>query len=184
MNVPPFTTLELALRFTLAREGGWVHDPDDSGGESNMGITWPTLRRAIASGAVSTPTTVASLTRAQAESVYRRMFWDECRCSEMPAPIARCVMDHAVHAGVGRAVRTLQAVLDAEVDGIVGFRTLAAAQAAEPVSTVYGLLGARRTQLAELIEKRPKDAKFRDGWRRRLRLLQAEALGPSLGGIV
>lgn len=177
MNHPPLTTLERSLAFTLAREGGYVHDAADSGGESNMGITWPTLRRAVDAGAVSTPTTIASLTQAQAKAIYRVLYWDRCRCSELPWQLALVVMDHSVHAGTEKAIKTLQAVLDADVDGILGFRTMAAAQGCEVIPTVHALLGARRVQLAELIEKRPKDAKFRDGWRRRIRLLEREVLG-------
>lgn len=178
MTTPPLTAQERALRSVFRTEGGWVFDPRDSGGETNMGITWATLRQAISRGIVPPATTIRDLTKPQAAAIYRALFWDDTRCGLLPGAVGLVVFDHAVHSGSGAAVRLLQEVVGAPIDGVIGPRTVTAVAgpfATDPEQLLTDLIDARFEAQQELIARRPKDARFRRGWRRRLFRLATEA---------
>ncbi len=114
-----------ALEFVLQHEGGYVHDPRDPGGETNFGISkrsYPHLD-------------IKSLTREQAAEIYHRDYWSEIGADMLAPAIAAQLFDHAVNAGVGRAVRVLQESINTAciigrplvVDGILGPNTARAA---------------------------------------------------------
>ncbi|SIS76670.1 glycoside hydrolase family 108 protein [Insolitispirillum peregrinum] len=111
-----------ALAFVLSEEGGYVNDPRDGGGETNFGIS----RRAYPG------VDIAGLTRDQAAEIYRRDYWDACKCDQMPAPWAVAVFDTAVNQGSGAAAFLLQTALGLKADTIIGPKTLAAVTAAGP----------------------------------------------------
>jgi lysozyme family protein len=105
-----------ALEFVLSREGHYSNDPDDPGGETKFGISkkqYPNLQ-------------IADLTRDQAAEIYRRDYWDACRCDELPRWIRLSVFDCAVNQGVGTAGKILQALVGAAQDGRIGPRTVQA----------------------------------------------------------
>ena len=64
------SNFDVYVERVLKHEGGYVNHPADPGGETNFGITWPTLRKGIADGIVDASTTIKSLTRDQAKSLY------------------------------------------------------------------------------------------------------------------
>jgi len=124
-----------ALKATFMFEGGFSNDPDDRGGKTNMGITHGTLSRARINGWVPKDVTIETLTREQAETIYRKGYWEPIKGDELPSPIAEIVFDCAINHGVGGAVRMLQRALNAmrhtiplAVDGVIGPKTLAAVQ--------------------------------------------------------
>lgn len=111
-----------ALQIVLKHEGGYVFNRNDPGGETKYGISkraYPHLD-------------IKSLTAEQAGEIYRRDYWDKCRCDEMPYAVALMVFDAAVNSGIKRAGQWLQeAIRTAEnmrlvVDGIIGPVTLGA----------------------------------------------------------
>ena len=66
---------EACLGFTLQFEGGFVNDPDDPGGATNLGVTIGTL-----SGAFGRPATLAevkALTPKTVEPIYLQGFWTQ-----------------------------------------------------------------------------------------------------------
>ena len=126
-------TFETALAAVLGWEGGYVNDPRDAGGETNFGISaraYPGLN-------------IKSLTRDQAAALYRRDYWDACRCDALPSPLALLVFDAAVNQGPGAAVRMMQEAAGVPEDGRIGPRTLAAAQAPAVVGA-FAVARARR----------------------------------------
>lgn len=115
---------EKAIIFVLKMEGGTTaeNDPNDPGGLTKFGISkkaYPNLD-------------IASLTLEQAKEIYRKDYWEACRCDELPTGFAISVFDTAVNQGVGKARRLLQIALEVEVDGILGEKTIQAAFKAEP----------------------------------------------------
>ena len=121
-------TFDRALALVLELEGGFVDDPRDPGGATNLGVTRATLAKAR--GRAVTAADVKALTRAEAGVIYRRLYWDAVRADELPSGLDIAVFDYAVNSGPGRAVRSLQAVLGTAQDGRVGANTIAAACAA------------------------------------------------------
>lgn len=111
---------DYALEFTLQHEGGYVNDPADPGGETIYGIS----RRAHPE-----PWAGGRPTKATAALIYRRDYWDACRCDELPAPVAVVVFDTAVNCGCRRAVQFLQRAIGTKDDGVIGPITIAKAKA-------------------------------------------------------
>jgi lysozyme family protein len=160
------TAADRCIDWILRREGGYVNNPADPGGETNYGITWPTLKLASAAGVVPRDTVVARLTREQAISIYRWGYWSRIWGDEIPEAIALCMLDTAVLHGVRWAVVTLQRLLGVDADGIFGAETAEAARRAAPNATVAAMAGRR-------FEVYRRNNTFMLGWTHRLfRLLQ------------
>lgn len=104
----------------LKSEGGYVNSPHDPGGETNMGIS----KRA------HPEVDIANLTPEQACDIYYASYWRPIRGKDLPLPLALLVMDHAVNAGIDRAARILQKLVGVKQDGVIGSKTVAAAQKA------------------------------------------------------
>lgn len=133
-----------ALAFTLAWEGGYSNHPRDPGGSTNLGVTQRTLdifrRRHVD---WNLPADVRNLTRPQAARIYRAGYWDPVRAGELPEGVALFVFDVAVNHGPGRAIRWLQKAVGADVDGVVGPKTINLAWQT-PERTVIRELGTLR----------------------------------------
>lgn len=111
---------DTAFEIVVGHEGGYVDDPQDPGGETKYGIS----KRAH-------PTVdIANLTLEQAKEIYAADYWLPCKCDSLPWPLCLYVFDGAVNQGVGGTKKLLQKALDCKQDGILGKRTLAAAERA------------------------------------------------------
>lgn len=82
-----------ALTFTIAREGGYVNDPDDPGGETKWGI----------SKTFHPDEDIKNLSPERAAEIYYNEYWVPSGASELPAPLCTVVFDSAVLCGVSRA---------------------------------------------------------------------------------
>lgn len=93
---------EQALRYVLHVEGGYVNDPDDPGGETNLGVTQGTLNmaRKVISGL---PKSVKSLSEEQAKQIYYQLYWKPVGSDDLPSGLDYVMFDIAVHHGVGGA---------------------------------------------------------------------------------
>ena len=118
----------------LASEGGYVDHPSDPGGATNMGITFETLK-AWRKQPI-TKQDVKDLTRAEAEQIYHANYWSALSCEKMPRGVDLVVFDFGVNAGVNRSAKTLQQVVGAAQDGMVGPITLAAVDAVDPAHII------------------------------------------------
>ena len=118
----------------IEREGGYVFDPRDSGGETKFGITVATARAYGYTGLMR------ELPHATAQTIYLRRYWVEPKfhlIDEVYPALAECLLDFGVLAGQKTASAHLQRVLnvlnrqqadyeDLEDDGRIGTITLAA----------------------------------------------------------
>jgi lysozyme family protein len=168
----------------VAREGGYVNDPDDPGGATNHGVTIGTLRRLGIDVNRDTRIDVAdvkALTRAQAVEIYLKHYYEGPGIAALPEALQASVFDMYVNAG-SNAVKILQRLLTdmgfpCEPDGEIGPQTIRAAQMAHEAAPshlpdAYGI--ARRNYYYGLADKRPASRKFarardggKGGWIRR-----------------
>lgn len=115
---------DLALAFVLDHEGGYANHPRDPGGATNYGITQRTAFNWGYHGDIKT------IPMIWVRRIYRRGYWDACRCDDLPDhPLRLVVFDAAVHSGPGQSVKWLQSELGVTVDGKLGPKTLGAVQA-------------------------------------------------------
>ncbi len=132
---PAPTVFDQAVAFVLRAEieGGYVDDPRDPGGETNFGIS----KRAHPNEDIK------NLTRERAMTIYRRTYWDACKCDQLPPKVAVAMFDAAVNQGVGAATLLLQRALRVKADGIIGPVTLASARDADQDELLIELMGWR-----------------------------------------
>ena len=149
----------------IAREGGFVNDPDDPGGATNHGVTIHTLRRLgldlDGDGAI-TSADVRRLSRARAHAIMVDHYFTRPRIGELPDALHATVFDMHVNAGA-HAIRLLQRLLGdmgerVAVDGQIGPQTIAAAarayrKAPKHIADAYGI--ARRNYYYRLADRRP-----------------------------
>ena len=113
-----------ALQKLLVHEGGFVDNPNDPGGMTNLGVT-----RAVWQEWVGRPVSekeMRKLSPARVAPLYKSRYWDRINGDELPAGVDYCVFDAAVNSGPGRAAKWLQACVGVEPDGGIGPKTLAA----------------------------------------------------------
>lgn len=85
-----------AMEFYFKWEGGWVNNLKDPGGETNFGITWSTLRKAIKANLVPPETTIKTLTKEQVVIIIKYFYWDFYNCGKYGLPMDVAVMDSYV----------------------------------------------------------------------------------------
>ena len=168
----------------VAREGGYVNDPDDPGGATNHGVTIHTMRRLGLDldhdGDVDADD-VRALPRTRAVDIFIEHYFRRSRIDLLPDILQATVFDMYVNAGAN-AVRVLQRLLGqmgqaVAIDGVIGPRTAAAARAAAGaapahIADAYGI--ARRDYYYALADRRPSSRKYarrrdggKGGWIRR-----------------
>lgn len=172
-------TAEIALN-----EGGYVNDPDDSGGITNHGITMAFAQlhpELFASdGKTVTVEDMKSMKVESAEQAYVDFFYTPAHFDKVPnvSNITMQLLDMAVNMGENdktgetEAVKVLQhAVSCATIDGEIGPATLAAVNAhlsAFGAAVVNdSIVHARFAFYEEVVKAHPQDAKFLDGWKKR-----------------
>ncbi|HKL06857.1 MAG TPA: holin-associated N-acetylmuramidase [Roseovarius sp.] len=168
----------------IAREGGFVNDPDDPGGATKYGVTIHTMRRLgldlDRDGDVDVGD-VRRLSRADAQAIFIEHYFHRPQIDALPVALQASVFDMYVNAGAN-AVKILQRLLNdmgqaVAVDGVIGPQTIAAVQAAvraapDHIADAYGI--ARRNYYLALADRRPASRKFartrnggKGGWIRR-----------------
>ena len=177
------TVREIAEQI-VAREGGFVNDPDDPRGATKHGVTIHTMRRLgldlTGDGRVDVDD-VGALSREQAIDIFVEHYFVAPGISRLPNALQASVFDIYVNAG-GNAAKILQRLLrqmgfGIAVDGAIGPQTVSAAQNAarpDPVALrdAYGV--ARRNYYFALADARPASRKYartragdKGGWIRR-----------------
>ncbi|RTL04416.1 hypothetical protein EKK58_10610 [Candidatus Dependentiae bacterium] len=163
----------------IAREGGYVNDPKDSGGETMYGITVAVARK------FGWQHSMKSLTKEVAFNIYSSLYWDSLRLDDvekLSPKLAEELADTSVNMGAVRAATFLQQSLnvlnnngehykDLTVDGAVGKLTIAALMAflakrgKEGEVVLYNMLNCLQGAFyINLAERRKKDEKFIYGW--------------------
>ena len=167
---------ETAVLLTLQNEGGFFDNPV-TGEVVNYGVTL-----AFASGCGYCSATdqdyIRSLTRDQAIDIYKKYFWDPHNFALFNDQVlANKAFDLTVNMGPGDrnmegALTLLQRAVcecggHCEVDGVIGPRTLAAINAADPAQLLTAYR-ARAKARYEQIAQNPKLAGDLAGWLERL----------------
>ena len=158
------------LAFVLAAEGGYIDDPLDPGGATNLGITLKALTDWRHSAV--TKQDVMSLSRDEAAAIYRAHYWNVVRGESLPAGVDLMVFDAAVNLGAGRSARMLQAIVGTTQDGSIGPATVAAIVAARPTDTIEALA----TKRSDYYHSLSTFDHFGAGWIKRVTNAKALAL--------
>lgn len=172
------TDFDRALAITFGQEGGKANHKNDRGGVTNLGITqaaYDTFCRRLKRPSKS----VNTLSRAEAVEFYRLKHWDWPRVGELPWPFNMLAFDAGVNSGESRGNRWVQQGLGLNADGVIGPRTIAAAEAAAADgdgAAVMRAVEARGRFLANLCQKNHSQIDFVEGWWVRTLTILAHAL--------
>ena len=160
------TRFDICLAFVLKREGGYVNDPADRGGETACGITNATYQHwRHAQGLLPAP--IKEITPAEVAAIYRADYWTSSRCDVLGPPLDLVHFDGAVNHGKTQAAKFLQRAAGVTADGVIGARTLAAVAPLAPGYVALKVIEQREAFYRWLATK-PDQAKFLKGWLARM----------------
>lgn len=159
----------------LRREGGYVNDPDDSGGATNFGVTRITYGHYL--GYTASIAQVKAMSKDTARDIYKRNYYERPRLHLLHGAIQPQLFDCSINHGSKNPIKWLQNITNQaigtglKIDGVVGNLTAKAVNEFVAVAgdkIVNNALVEERLEFYErLIKRRPKDAKFRRGWTKR-----------------
>jgi lysozyme family protein len=154
-----------AVAVVLAHEGGYSDDKDDKGGPTAYGISTKFLQENRLNYSPK------DITESLAKSIYKKYFWDKYSYNELKSLlIATKVFDCSVNMGSSEAHMLLQRAINniadekVEVDGILGINTLNAANKCNDNLLLQNIRFEARRFYLNLINERPEDAVFKNGW--------------------
>ena len=162
----------LCLQLVLQHEGGYVNNPADPGGMTNLGVTARVWEEWV--GHPVDEKQMKALTPAIVAPLYKKKYWDACRADDLVSGLDYCVFDVAVNSGVGRAIKFLQSCVGVTADGGFGPATYAAVKQNEKdPKALIELYCAKRL---EFLQSLKTFEVFGKGWSRRVAEVQDKAL--------
>lgn len=155
--------LRISIAKTLIHEGGFVNNPADPGGATNMGITQNDIPG----------TDVKSLTPDQATNWYLttlkpQRFNNPLYAEIQSQDVCNKIFDMGILFGVGTAVAILQATLKITADAHFGPDTLAAINEADDVSLLNSYKTNLVTHAFNVATAHPAERIFLKGWADRI----------------
>ena len=129
--------------FILKWEGGFVNDPADLGGATNMGVTVGTYEAYCRKKGYPKPTIerLKNLTTEEWAEILKTMYWDRWKADLITSQSVANILVDWVWASGAHGVKIPQRLLGVAVDGIVGPKTIAAVNACiAPTGEATGLL--------------------------------------------
>jgi lysozyme family protein len=160
------TRFDECLARVLKHEGGYVNDPLDSGGRTNLGVTQRVWEEFV--GHPVSEADMRALTPEKVGKLYRQRYWMPSYCEVMPRGLDYLLFDFSINAGVGRGVKTLQGVIGVVADGVIGSRTRAAINATNVKKLINDYSDARTDFYQGIVARRPDQVRFINGWLRRV----------------
>lgn len=179
---------DLAIGAILEHEGGYVNNPNDSGGATNFGVSlrfladYPDYGDFNHDGIVDI-NDIKNMTVEDACVIYRDLWWDKYGYGRIDdQTIATKVFDLSVNMGAKRAHTLLQIALNKAfdlqlaADGILGPNTIQVINACTDGDEEQMLISAYCDEAyafyQRLIVKNPKYRVFDKGWKRRAYSIQ------------
>lgn len=104
-------SFDIALKYTLQFEGGYVNDPDDRGSETNKGITKAVYDEYRTKNSLPIQS-VKNISDKEVQDIYYKQYWLAAGCDKLSDKLAIVVFDMATNSGVSRAKRYLTLTQD------------------------------------------------------------------------
>jgi lysozyme family protein len=161
--------------FILRWEGGFVNDPVDKGGATNMGVTIGTWRSVGYDKDGDGDIDVDDLHLLDKEDVIERVlrphYWNRWRADEiLNQSVANILVDWVWASGT-HGIKRPQRILGVTPDGIVGPKTIAAVNSINPMELHFRIKNDRIKFIDEICQRDPSQERFRKGWMNRINAL-------------
>jgi len=168
-----FANFDKSLAAVLVHEGGFVNNPKDPGGMTNLGCTKTTWEEHC--GHSVDEKTMRALTPQDVGPLYRQKYWNKVCADDLPAGVDYVVFDAAINSGPGRAAKWLQTCAGVTADGVIGSKTLEAVRAKDAKKLINDYCAYRLAYLQMLQTWQT----FGKGWERRVKEVNAKGLALS-----
>ncbi len=162
--------VEKLAPFIKRWEGGFVNDPLDYGGATNMGVTIATYRAYCRKKRLPRPTVkrLKNITEKEWMEILKTMYWDRWRADEIQSQsVANILVDWVWASGVW-GIKIPQDVLGVKMDGIVGKITLAAVNEQDPRVFFEKIKEERKEFIYRIVRRSPSQRRFLRGWMNRI----------------
>jgi lysozyme family protein len=161
---------EECLALVLKSEGGYVNNPKDPGGRTNLGVTQKVWEDYV--GHPVSEADMRALGPSDVAPLYKKNYWDKIAGDALPDGVDYACFDLAVNSGVSRAAKILQKAAGVNPDGAIGPATLGAVSECDPSELIISICRARQAFLEGL----QTFSIFGKGWTRRVNEVQTTAL--------
>ena len=162
------------LDLVLKSEGGWVNNPADPGGETNLGVTKRVWEEYVGHAVK----TMKNLTKDDVAPMYELKYWRPCYCEVLPRGLDFVIFSMGVNAGPGRSVKLLQQSIGCVPDGVIGPRTRELISASNSANLIAKFSETRREYYRSL----KTFPIFGKGWLARVDREEQEALQMAKNG--
>jgi lysozyme family protein len=161
------------LNIVLKSEGGWVNNPNDPGGETNLGVTKRVWEEYVGHPVES----LKKLTKEDVAPLYELKYWRPCYGEVLPRGLDLLSFSMGVNAGPGRSVKLLQQSIGCVPDGVIGPKTRELISASNSATLIAKFSEARRDYYRSL--NKPM---FEKGWLSRCDKEEQEGLNMAKNG--
>ena len=131
-----------SFALVLKSEGGYVNNPADPGGMTNLGVTkrvWEEF-----TGHEADEKEMRSLTPEKVAPLYEQRYWRPCYGEVLHRGLDFVVFSMGVNAGSGRSIKLLQQSIGCVPDGVIGPTTRGLISSSNPTTLIAKFSEARR----------------------------------------
>lgn len=158
-------------------EGGYINDPDDSGGETYKGISriynpdwigWDIVDSYRKVDGFPKDLDYNETLQSLIKNLYKAKYWDTIKGDLILNQLcAESIFDFGVNAGVNTSVRLAQSILGTSVDGIFGPKTLDCINSCNYKYFICEFALLRIESYSKIIDNKSSNSKFFYGWVKR-----------------
>jgi lysozyme family protein len=164
------------IPFIKKAEGGWVNDPDDSGGETNKGITYSTWKSMFG----DTHDRFMAMSDDDWGLIFKKLYWDVMLGDQIKSQrISDVIVDWVWGSGKHYSEADVQDILihafgqHLTEDGNFGTQTIASINSVDEETLYNDIVAKRFWFFDQCVVTKPTNAKFLQGWKNRLNNLIA-----------
>lgn len=147
-------------------EGGYSDHPNDTGGCTMMGVTIGTYRKYY--GRSKTCQDLRKITEEEWLNIFKQGYWDKMKADKIEnQSLAELCVDMCWGSGPTTAIKKIQRRIGAQVDGVVGPKTLEILNK-NPYENFNLLWAMRYDWFHDIVKANPGNKVFLKGWLNRL----------------